>query len=295
MNLAGLASNGRFGRPLDNQISPVFVSVDFCLEMGISSLTRFWRSLGAFAVLAVGVSLTVAADTTTSAKKTATSHASQASNAHSTSSHSTTSHGTSSRAKSGATKSHSTTSTTSHTASNHLTVHSSRSKKTTKSAKKRGQQVIDSDRARQIQEALIREHYLSGEPSGTWDSATQGAMQRYQADQGWQNKTTPDSRALIKLGLGPSNDHLLNPDSAMTSSAMRPSATASSAANGATSAVAMTPAKTNSAATAATTSNSATTGATGPNVDPASKTAPMVPDSNLKPATDSGSTPVPNQ
>jgi len=43
-------------------------------------------------------------------------------------------------------------------------------------------------------------------------------MQRYQADQGWQSKTTPDSRALIKLGLGPNHDHLLNPESAMTTS-----------------------------------------------------------------------------
>jgi hypothetical protein len=96
----------------------------------------------------------------------------------------------------------------------------SRGKKGSKNArttKKRGQQAIDRDRARSIQEALIREHYLQGEPSGTWDSATQAAMQRYQADQGWQSKTTPDSRALIKLGLGPSNDHLLNPESAMTS------------------------------------------------------------------------------
>jgi len=76
--------------------------------------------------------------------------------------------------------------------------------------------VIDSPRARAIQEALIREHYMQGEPSGTWDSATQAAMQRYQADQGWQSKTTPDSRALIKLGLGPNHDHLLNPESAMT-------------------------------------------------------------------------------
>jgi hypothetical protein len=83
-------------------------------------------------------------------------------------------------------------------------------------AKKRGQQAIDSDRAREIQTALIREHYMQGEPSGEWDSATQAAMQRYQADQGWQSKTTPDSRALIKLGLGPSHDHLLNPESAMT-------------------------------------------------------------------------------
>jgi hypothetical protein len=90
--------------------------------------------------------------------------------------------------------------------------------KTSKTAQKRGQQGIDGDRARAIQEALIREHYMQGVPSGTWDSATQTAMQRYQADQGWQAKTTPDSRALIKLGLGPSHDHLLNPESAMTSS-----------------------------------------------------------------------------
>jgi len=85
--------------------------------------------------------------------------------------------------------------------------------------------VIDSARAREIQEALIREHYLSGEPSGAWDSETQAAMQRYQGDQGWQSKTTPDSRALIKLGLGPSHDHLLNPESAMTSSPGNPAPT----------------------------------------------------------------------
>jgi len=95
---------------------------------------------------------------------------------------------------------------------------SSSNKKLSKTSRKRGQQVIDSNRARAIQQALIREHYMQGEPTGKWDAATQEAMQRYQAHQGWQSKTTPDSRALIKLGLGPSNDHLLNPESAMTSS-----------------------------------------------------------------------------
>jgi peptidoglycan hydrolase-like protein with peptidoglycan-binding domain len=84
---------------------------------------------------------------------------------------------------------------------------------------KRGQKAIDPARAREIQTALIREHYMTGQPSGTWDNATQAAMQRYQADQGWQSKTTPDARALIKLGLGPSHDHLLNPESAMTTTA----------------------------------------------------------------------------
>jgi len=86
-----------------------------------------------------------------------------------------------------------------------------------KSSKRRGQSAIDSGRAQQIQEALIREHYLKGEPSGKWDDATQAAMRRYQSDHGWQNKTIPDSRALINLGLGPNQDHLLNPETAMTS------------------------------------------------------------------------------
>lgn len=85
-----------------------------------------------------------------------------------------------------------------------------------KSARVRGQQKIDSDRAQAIQEALIREHYLSGEATGTWNQSSEEAMRRYQADNGWQSKTVPDSRALIKLGLGPSKDHLLNPESAMT-------------------------------------------------------------------------------
>ena len=82
----------------------------------------------------------------------------------------------------------------------------------------RGQQVITSERATQIQSALIRDHYLDGEASGVWDQRTRDAMTRYQAENGWQTKITPDSRALIKLGLGPRNDGLLNPDSAALAS-----------------------------------------------------------------------------
>jgi hypothetical protein len=82
--------------------------------------------------------------------------------------------------------------------------------------KPRGQQKIESERAQAIQEALMREHYMSGEPTGTWNQSSEDAMRRYQADHGWQSKTVPDSRALISLGLGPSHDHLLNPESAMT-------------------------------------------------------------------------------
>jgi hypothetical protein len=50
-------------------------------------------------------------------------------------------------------------------------------------------------------------------------------MRRYQADHGWQSKEVPDARALISLGLGPSHDHLLNPESAMTTPAAPHTAT----------------------------------------------------------------------
>jgi peptidoglycan hydrolase-like protein with peptidoglycan-binding domain len=59
-------------------------------------------------------------------------------------------------------------------------------------------------RATQIQSALIRSGYLSGEPSGHWDAETQAAMEKLQGDNGWQTKLVPDSRAIIKLGLGSS-------------------------------------------------------------------------------------------
>lgn len=35
-------------------------------------------------------------------------------------------------------------------------------------------------------------------------------MQKYQADNGWQTKLMPDSRALEKLGLGPDYSNAIN-------------------------------------------------------------------------------------
>ena len=96
---------------------------------------------------------------------------------------------------------------------------SSKSKKK-KSAKATspGQHGIDQARTAQIQEALIREHYLTGEPTGAWDQSTKDALARFQEANGWQTKSVPDSRALIKLGLGPDKKGLLNPDTAVMSS-----------------------------------------------------------------------------
>jgi|SRR5580698_9886772 hypothetical protein len=117
-----------------------------------------------------------------------------------------------------------------HSTSKTAATHSGKSKRAIsntsgarKSGKKktmaRGQQKIDPERAQAIQEALIREHYMTGEAAGTWNQSSEDAMRRYQADHGWQSKTVPDARALISLGLGPSHDHLLNPESAMTTEA----------------------------------------------------------------------------
>jgi len=93
--------------------------------------------------------------------------------------------------------------------------------------KKKGQQAINSERATQIQQALIREKYLTGEPTGSWDASTQAALVKYQGDNGWQTKVVPDSRALIKLGLGPNYSAELLNAPPKTSSAGAPSTTAS--------------------------------------------------------------------
>jgi peptidoglycan hydrolase-like protein with peptidoglycan-binding domain len=69
-----------------------------------------------------------------------------------------------------------------------------------------GQRGIAPERATEIQSALIHENYMSGAPTGQWDAQTEAAMQKFQSDNGWQTKLIPDSRAIIKLGLGPHQD-----------------------------------------------------------------------------------------
>ena len=96
----------------------------------------------------------------------------------------------------------------SHTRKGHKPVVSYRAK--TKGHKMHGQQAIDPNRVTQIQSALIREHYMSGEANGQWDATTQAAIKKYQSDQGWQTKLLPDSRAIKKLGLGPDYSTAIN-------------------------------------------------------------------------------------
>jgi hypothetical protein len=98
------------------------------------------------------------------------------------------------------------------TVSRHSKSTHTRGKRTAKAKMPRGQRGIDDDRAREIQSALIREKYLEGDATGVWDQRTREALVRFQGDNGWQTKVVPDSRALIKLGLGPKHADLINPE-----------------------------------------------------------------------------------
>ena len=95
-----------------------------------------------------------------------------------------------------------------------------RSKSAPKPTAQRG---IDDTRAIQIQTSLIKSGYLTGEASGHWDAGTEAAMQKFQSDNGWQTKLIPDSRAIIKLGLGPAQDSSQN-----TSATVAPEASSAS-------------------------------------------------------------------
>ena len=98
-----------------------------------------------------------------------------------------------------------------HTAQAHTsqTAHTARKGKS-RGRRPRGQQVMEPSRITEIQQALIREHYLTGEANGQWDERTKAAMTKYQAAQGWQTKLLPDARALKKLGLGPDYSNAIN-------------------------------------------------------------------------------------
>lgn len=90
---------------------------------------------------------------------------------------------------------------------------SRRGKRSSKAARKpRGQQAISTERVTAIQEALIREKYLHDGPTGVMDAETKAALVKLQREQGWQTKIVPDSRALIKLGLGPDHSDAINAD-----------------------------------------------------------------------------------
>jgi peptidoglycan hydrolase-like protein with peptidoglycan-binding domain len=68
---------------------------------------------------------------------------------------------------------------------------------------------LEPGRVTEIQQALIREGYLQGDPNGSWDESTRAAMLHYQTDHGFPTTGLPEAKSLMKLGLGP---HPLPPE-----------------------------------------------------------------------------------
>ncbi|HEX5481076.1 MAG TPA: peptidoglycan-binding domain-containing protein, partial [Terriglobia bacterium] len=62
---------------------------------------------------------------------------------------------------------------------------------------------IPSERASQIQQALVKAGDLHEEPTGRWDSNTRDAMKQYQKANGFAATGLPDAKSLMKMGLGP--------------------------------------------------------------------------------------------
>jgi Putative peptidoglycan binding domain len=59
------------------------------------------------------------------------------------------------------------------------------------------------ERVQEIQQALIQAGDLQPPASGRWDSSTRDAMSRYQETNGFAVTGLPDSKSLMKMGLGP--------------------------------------------------------------------------------------------
>jgi peptidoglycan hydrolase-like protein with peptidoglycan-binding domain len=90
-------------------------------------------------------------------------------------------------------------------------------KKKKKSTQARRQLTPEPARIREIQEALAREGFYKGEPSGKWDEGSIEAMKDFQAAKGLPATGKLEALSLQKLGLG-------SPVAGMAAPAPRPSA-----------------------------------------------------------------------
>lgn len=75
-------------------------------------------------------------------------------------------------------------------------------KKKPAGSKSRRQLAPEPARIREIQQALAREGFYQGEPSGKWDGATVTAMKNFQQSKGLQPTGKVEALSLQKLGLG---------------------------------------------------------------------------------------------
>ena len=82
-----------------------------------------------------------------------------------------------------------------------------RSRKTTARKSSRANTIkVPSERIVEIQNALIKAGYISGPPSGEYDSTTVEAMKQFQTDNGLDKTGRPSAHSLKKLGVSKRNN-----------------------------------------------------------------------------------------
>ncbi|HEY6327772.1 MAG TPA: peptidoglycan-binding protein [Blastocatellia bacterium] len=86
---------------------------------------------------------------------------------------------------------------------------------------------IPADRVTEIQQALIKSGYLTGDPSGQYDSATSAAMKQFQMGNGFRASGLPSAESLKRLGVSKnSNDGYAVPIANGTIPAKKPAGAA---------------------------------------------------------------------
>jgi len=75
-------------------------------------------------------------------------------------------------------------------------------KKKSAPSKSRRQLAPDPARIKEIQQALAREGFYQGEPTGKWDDSSIAAMKNFQQSNGLQPSGKIEALSLQKLGLG---------------------------------------------------------------------------------------------
>ena len=90
-----------------------------------------------------------------------------------------------------------------HRGATHTSARNTAARRSTVAAWRVGQMRPDTDRYKELQEALAKKGYLGREPSGVWDQESTDALRRFQKDQKLDPSGKLDSRTIIALGLGP--------------------------------------------------------------------------------------------
>jgi peptidoglycan hydrolase-like protein with peptidoglycan-binding domain len=91
--------------------------------------------------------------------------------------------------------------------------------------RERGQKAPTPDRISEIQQALAKDGFYAGKPSGKWDDSTVEAMRKFQESHGLNPTGKLDAKTLQQLGLGSTTAGIARPLAPANTSKLTPPST----------------------------------------------------------------------